>query len=109
MTREHWRQIEDLYHAAQERSPAERVALLECTDPEIRSRVERMLALDSGGQILDRPATDLLDSSIGAMVAAGARPPVLEYGLTVSPDERELLYSATNDASGDDLVMLEFQ
>ncbi len=73
MSPERWRQIEDLYHAAQERSPAERVALLECTDPEIRSRVERMLALDSGGQILDRPATDLLDSSIGVTVAAGAR------------------------------------
>jgi Tol biopolymer transport system component len=35
-------------------------------------------------------------------------PPVLEYGLTVSPDERELLYSATNDASGGDLELLEF-
>jgi hypothetical protein len=32
MTPERWRQIEDLYHAAQERSPAERVALLECSD-----------------------------------------------------------------------------
>jgi len=73
MTPEHWRQIEDLYHAAQDRTPADRAALLECTDPEIRSRVERMLALDSGGQILDRPPADLLDSSIATMVAAGAQ------------------------------------
>jgi Tol biopolymer transport system component len=73
MTPEHWREIEHLYHAAQERSPAERAALLECTDPEIRARVERMLALDSGGQILDRPAADLLDRSVGTMVAAGSQ------------------------------------
>ena len=45
MTPEHWRQIEDLYHAARERGPAERAALLECTDPDIRARVERMLPL----------------------------------------------------------------
>jgi WD40-like Beta Propeller Repeat len=36
-------------------------------------------------------------------------PAILQYGLTVSRDQRELLYSATNGASGDDLVMLEFQ
>jgi eukaryotic-like serine/threonine-protein kinase len=73
MTPEHWRQIEDLYHAAQERSPADRAVLLECTDPGIRARVERMLALNSVGQILDRPAADFLDSSMGTMVAAGAQ------------------------------------
>jgi hypothetical protein len=33
MTPAHWRQIEDLYHAVQERSPSERAALLECKDP----------------------------------------------------------------------------
>jgi hypothetical protein len=40
MTPERWRQIEDLYHAA----------LLECTDPEIRWRVQKMLAIDSDGK-----------------------------------------------------------
>jgi hypothetical protein len=73
MTPEHWRQIEDLYHAAQAGSPAERSALLECTDPEIRSRVERMLALDSGGQILDGPAAGLLDNATETVMAAGAQ------------------------------------
>jgi hypothetical protein len=58
MAPEHWRQIEDLYHAAREQSN-ERAALLECTDPEIRARVERMLALDSSGQILNRPPTGI--------------------------------------------------
>jgi hypothetical protein len=46
MTPDRWRQIEDLYHAIQNCGPTERAALLECTDPEIRSRVERMLAVD---------------------------------------------------------------
>lgn len=73
MTPEHWRQIEDLYHAARERTPAERVALLECTDPDIRARVERMLALDSGGEILDRPAAGLLENSTKTVIAAGAQ------------------------------------
>jgi eukaryotic-like serine/threonine-protein kinase len=72
MTPERWRQIEELYQAAQQRSPAERAALLERTDPEIRLRVERMLALDSGGQILDRPAPGLLDSSARSAIATGA-------------------------------------
>ena len=71
MTPEHWRRIEDLYYAAQDRSPAERAALLECTDPDIRSRVERMLALDSSGQILDRPAAGILDLSTRTVVLPG--------------------------------------
>jgi hypothetical protein len=39
MKPERWRQIEDLYHAA----------LLEFTDPEIRWRVQKMLAIASDG------------------------------------------------------------
>jgi serine/threonine protein kinase len=71
MTPERWRQIESLYQQAQHRSPAERQALLERTDPEIRSRVERMLALDSDGHILDAPAPGLLDTSTKTGLAAG--------------------------------------
>ena len=73
MTPEHWRQIEDLYHAARARNSAERSVLLECTDPEIRARVERMLDLESGNQILDRPAAVLLDSATETVIAAGAQ------------------------------------
>jgi eukaryotic-like serine/threonine-protein kinase len=36
-------------------------------------------------------------------------PAARQYGLTVSPDQRELLYSATNDPFGDDLIMLDFE
>jgi eukaryotic-like serine/threonine-protein kinase len=73
MTPEQWRQIEVLYHAAQKRSPADRAALLECTDPEIRLRVERMLALDSGGQLLDSPAAGLIEDFTQTILTTGAR------------------------------------
>src|SRR5271154_3635814 len=73
MTPERWRQIEDLYHAAQERGPAERAALLEATDPDIRARVQQMLALDSDGQILDRAAGSLLADPTRTVVAPGAQ------------------------------------
>jgi hypothetical protein len=36
-------------------------------------------------------------------------PSLIESGLTVSPDERQLMYSAADNLSGDDLLMLEFQ
>ena len=56
MTGERWRQIEELYHAAREGGPA----VLADTDPELRSAVEKLLAQDSAGKILDRPAAELL-------------------------------------------------
>src|SRR5580704_17043754 len=60
MTPDRWRQIEDLYNAARECGPAERVALLERTNPDIRARVEHMLAMDSGSQLLGQSPADLL-------------------------------------------------
>src|SRR6266446_1862423 len=52
MTHERWRQIEELYHAAREDRAA-----LDQADPELRGKVEALLAQDgSGGKILDRPA-----------------------------------------------------
>src|SRR5271154_3620880 len=73
MTPDRWRQIEDLYRAARDRVPAERAALLECTDPEIRARVERMLEVESGSQILDQPAGGLLPDATKTVIAAGTR------------------------------------
>jgi eukaryotic-like serine/threonine-protein kinase len=73
VTPEHWRQIEDLYHAAQDRGPAERAALLERTDPDIRARVERMLALDSSGQILDQSAGGWVADPTKTVIAAGTQ------------------------------------
>ena len=73
MTPELWHQIEDLYHAARKQDPDERAALLECTDPAIRSRVERMLALDFDGQMPDRPAPDLIAPSTETIFRAGSQ------------------------------------
>ncbi len=73
MTPERWRQIESLYHAARDCVPAERAALLEGTDPEIRARVERMLAVESGSQILDPPAEELPPDPTKTVIAAGAQ------------------------------------
>jgi eukaryotic-like serine/threonine-protein kinase len=73
MTPEHWRQVEDLYHAARERSPADRAALLERTDPDIRARVERILALGSEDQIIDRAGGSLLADPTRTVAAPGAQ------------------------------------
>ncbi len=54
MTPERWRQLEELYDAVADLSPAERNARLENADPELRSRVEAMLAQE--GSALERPA-----------------------------------------------------
>jgi Tol biopolymer transport system component/predicted Ser/Thr protein kinase len=48
---ERFRQIEELYHAAREDR-----AVLDQADPELRGKVEALLAQDSSGKILDRPA-----------------------------------------------------
>jgi hypothetical protein len=56
MMPDRWRQIEKLYHSAREHG----VGVLVDTDPELRREVERLLAQDSDGKFLDRPATDLL-------------------------------------------------
>jgi eukaryotic-like serine/threonine-protein kinase len=72
MTPDRWRQIEDLYRAVQKCHPNERAALLEGTDPEIRSRVERMLEVAPSGQILDQSPDGFLDDQTRTALAAGA-------------------------------------
>ena len=56
MTPERFRQIEELYQAARERTGEERVALLAQTDPELRREIESLLAQRTGGEFLDLPA-----------------------------------------------------
>src|SRR5258708_5462889 len=56
MTPERFQQIEELYHAARERTGDERAALLALTDPELRREIESLLAQPGGGDFLDRPA-----------------------------------------------------
>jgi eukaryotic-like serine/threonine-protein kinase len=59
MDPERWRNIEELYNSAVERSPAERAELLAQADPDIRREVEVLLAQPSGGAFLDQPVEDL--------------------------------------------------
>lgn len=58
MTPEHFRQIEDLYHSARERTGALRAELLAAADPELRREVESLLAEPTGGEFPERPAWD---------------------------------------------------
>ncbi len=73
MTPERWRQIEDLYRAAQKVAPNQRAALLECTDPDIRARVERMLEVESGSQIFEQPTAGFLADPTRTVIAPGAQ------------------------------------
>jgi hypothetical protein len=61
------RQIEELYHSARERG----VGVLADTDPELRREVERLLAQDSDGKLLDRPAVELLEEFTATERASG--------------------------------------
>jgi serine/threonine protein kinase len=56
MTPERFRQVEELYHAAREKTGAERAAVLAQADPAMRRQIESLLAQPEGGQFLDRPA-----------------------------------------------------
>src|SRR3989442_8141294 len=87
MTPEHFRQIEELYHAAREGTAAQRVALLAQADPELRREVESLLAERPGGEFIDRPAIQnapqLLEDSAVIRLAAGSflGPYRIEYKL----------------------------
>ena len=76
MTPERFRQIEELYHAARERTGEQRTALLAQTDPELRREVESLLVQRTGGEFLDRPAIQnapqLLEHSAPTVLAVGA-------------------------------------
>ena len=70
MTPERWRQIEELYHSARERAPADRVALLAQADPQLRRGWRPCWAQDASGEVLDRGSEDLLTDLSSRMVAA---------------------------------------
>src|ERR1700745_1759306 len=56
MNPERFQRIEELYHAARERTAEERAALLAQADPEVRREVESLLAQRTGDEFLERPA-----------------------------------------------------
>src|SRR5579885_2807511 len=55
-TPERFQQIEELFHAARERTAEERAALLAQAEPELRHEVESLLAQADPDGFLDRPA-----------------------------------------------------
>ena len=58
MNPERLQQVYELYHAARECEPGERAALLAQADPELRCKVESLLAQGSHEGVLDRPALE---------------------------------------------------
>jgi Tol biopolymer transport system component len=75
MAPERWQRIESLYHAARELKTAERAAFLRqacAEDAELLHRIERMLAQNSGDQILEQPTTTLLSGTAATGVGPGA-------------------------------------
>src|SRR6202521_5290942 len=72
MTPDRFRQIEDLYHVARERTGAQRAELLAQADPELRREVESLLER-AGGEFLKRPdlenATEFEDSTATVFTA----------------------------------------
>ena len=75
MTSKHFQQIEELYHAAREKTAEERAALFSQVDPELRREVESLLAQGTGGEFLERPAIqdalELLGERTVSGIAAG--------------------------------------
>ena len=71
MTPERWRQLEELYDAVKDLSPAERSVRLKDADPELRSAVEAIFAQE--GSALEHPAWEGHASLLqtGTMVKAG--------------------------------------
>ena len=73
MTPEHWRQIEEFYLAASDLKDGERAALLAGASPEVRQKVEAMLAHPAGSKVLDRPGWALESEHLAAPLASGAQ------------------------------------
>src|SRR5215813_13250340 len=79
MTPERFQQIEELYHAARERTGDERAALLAETDPELRREIESLLAQPDSARFLDRPALE------NAAAVGDAKVTVLTAGVRLGP------------------------
>src|ERR1700732_2416106 len=68
MTPERCRQIEELYHAAREREPEEREALLAqaCqSDVELRHEIESLLAQGSLAGVMEQPRLEVVAQLLG--------------------------------------------
>ena len=77
MTPERWRQIEELFHSANERSPEDRSVFLDercADDADLRKEVERLLAShDRAGQFIEMPAIETTASELAEVRADSMR------------------------------------
>jgi Tol biopolymer transport system component/predicted Ser/Thr protein kinase len=77
MTPERWRQVDRLYHSVLERVAGERAAFLAqaCQgDEELRRELDELLAQDSSsGNMIERPAADLVADSTVTELTAGTQ------------------------------------
>jgi serine/threonine-protein kinase len=91
MDPERWRQIEELYHAALGRPPAERAALLleTCDDEALRREVASLLEKhEQTGDFLDRPAWErVLAASAAQQAEAAASPSPAPSAQTDTPTD----------------------
>jgi serine/threonine protein kinase len=78
MTPERWRQIEELYLAAVDLKEDERAVLLARATPDVRHKVEDMLAQPAGSKLLDLPGR-LLESDPSASPALGPGMELAQY------------------------------
>ncbi len=70
MPPERWRQIEELYRAAIDLREDERAALLALASPDVRNKVEAMLAQPAGSKLLDPPGRPLEAETLAATPVA---------------------------------------
>jgi serine/threonine protein kinase/WD40 repeat protein len=86
VNRDRWRQLEELFHAAQEQPPQQRAPFLDAqchADPELRAEVESLLARETyADRLLDVPACGLAASGPAAGFAAH---PALSPGAQLGP------------------------
>ena len=78
MNDERWRRTEELFHAALDRAPAERVAFLDANcgeDSDLRQEVEVLLSKEEeAGSFLERPVIEELTASITTASARDSSP-----------------------------------
>src|SRR5580692_7021380 len=71
MNPERFQRIEELYHAARERTAEERAALLAEADPDLRREVESLLPQRTGGEFLERAAIQNAPQVLGDPTVTG--------------------------------------
>ncbi len=72
MNPERWQLLKELFEAAYEKSPAERAAFLDDScrgDPSLKKEVEDLLASDSRGSFLEKPAHEAVPELFDAQAA----------------------------------------